>query len=93
METRSSISDEILFWKLLPVSQFPNLRRFAQKYICRFGTTYRCEQSFSTLNLIKNKLRNQLTDEHLANLLRLGISNLQPEIDKLIARKQIHKSH
>ena len=86
LETRSSASDEISFWKLLPDSQFPNLKKFGNKCICRFGTTYKCEQNFSTLNVIKNKCRNQLMDEHLSNLLRLGSSNLQPEIKKLIAK-------
>jgi murein L,D-transpeptidase YafK len=93
LETRSNASNEISFWKLLPDSQFPNLKTFAKKCICRFGTTYKCEQNFSTLNVLKNKYRNQLTDEHLSNLLRLGSSNLQPEIEKLIAKKRIHKSH
>ena len=41
LETRSSASDEISFWKLLPDSQFPNLKKFAKKIIWRFGTTYK----------------------------------------------------
>ena len=53
----------------------------------------KCEQNFSTLNVIKNKYHNQLTDEHLSNLLRFGSSNLQPELEKQTAKNQIHKSH
>ncbi len=45
--------DFIDFWQLLPDQHFPELRKFAQSYICRFGSTYRCEQAFSSMKLIK----------------------------------------
>ncbi|KAG7162491.1 Zinc finger BED domain-containing protein 5-like 10, partial [Homarus americanus] len=50
-------SDMINFWRSLPCENFPELRKFAQSYICRFGTTYRCEQAFSSMKLIKSKTR------------------------------------
>lgn len=50
-------SDIIFFWRSLPCEHFPELRKFAQSYICHFGSTYRCEQAFLSMKLIKNKLR------------------------------------
>ena len=47
-------ADIISFWKLLPTTEFGNLRSFAQRYMSRFGSTYRCEQTFSAMKLIKN---------------------------------------
>src|SRR5258705_8603557 len=84
--------DLISFWECLPVSKYPNLKRFAKRYICRFGTTYVCEQTFSSMNLIKNKHRTRLTDQHLGNLLRLGSTNMRPRIKELVMAKQIQKS-
>ena len=56
-----SASDMIKFWQTLPRENFPELRKFAQGFICRFGTTYRCEQTFSAMKLIKSKARSRLT--------------------------------
>jgi hypothetical protein len=62
------------FCKLLPKTDFPNLIEFALRYSCRFGSTYICEQTFLTMNFIKNKYRAVLTDEHLKNLILLWSS-------------------
>jgi hypothetical protein len=62
------------FCKLLPKTDFPNLIEFALRYSCRFGSTYICEQTFSTMNFIKSKYRAVLTDEHLKNLILLWSS-------------------
>src|SRR5258705_7552519 len=83
--------DLISFWECLPVSKCPNLKRFAKRYVCRFGTTYVCEQTFSSMNLITNKHRTRLTDQHLGNLLIRGTTNMQPRIKELVMGKQIQK--
>jgi hypothetical protein len=80
-------------WKLLPKTDFPNLIEFALRYSCRFGSTYICEQTFSTMNFIKNKYRAVLTDEHLKNLILLESSQIDPNIEKLTQMKQIQKPH
>ncbi|XP_078509146.1 general transcription factor II-I repeat domain-containing protein 2B-like [Lissotriton helveticus] len=72
------------FWKIVPPDQFPLLVTVAQKVLCMFGSTYACECSFSTMGLLKSKLRNKLTDIHLEQLLRLAVSTLVPEYRKLI---------
>jgi len=88
-----SADDMIAFWRILPANEFEHLRSFAQRYICRFGSTYRCEQSFSAMKLIKNKNRARLTDSNLNVLMILATTNLQPDIDKLASNLQSHKSH
>lgn len=88
-----SASDMISFWRLLPENDFEHLRSFAQRFVCRFGSTYRCEQSFSSMKLIKNKNRARLTDSNLNGLMILATTNLNPDIDKLASNIQLHKQH
>ena len=83
----------IKFRRLLPHENFSELQRFAQRYICRFGSTYRCEQAFSAMNLIKTKTRSRLTDLNLKNCLLLSVTDLSPDIQKLARSKQSQKSH
>lgn len=78
-----TLNDMTQFWQMLPADKFQHLRSFAQRYVCRFGSTYRCEQSFSAMKLIKNKQRSRLTDDHLAALMTLAVTGLNPDIDRL----------
>lgn len=76
--------EELLqFWKILPIASFPHLRAFAQRMVCRFGTVFRCEQTFSLMKIIKGKYRARLTDDHLAALLRLATTEFAPDIPAL----------
>lgn len=54
--------------------------------ICIFSSTYLCEQTFSRMNFIKSKYRTRLTDENLQNLLRISVSQTQP--DRTIFKKK-----
>lgn len=40
------------------------LKKFVFGALSIFGSTYMCEQTLCNMNLIKNKLRKQLTDEN-----------------------------
>lgn len=51
-------------------AKFPNLKQHAIKISSLFGSTYVCEQTFSVMKLNKSKLRSNLTDEHLHDILR-----------------------
>ena len=53
------------FYALLNASKFANLRKMAMKLLVLFGSTHICEQTFSTTNINKTKLRSNLTDVHL----------------------------
>ena len=86
-------SDIISFWLFLPEDQFSNLRCFAMQYICRFGNTYRCEQTFSAKKIIKTKNRTCLTDNNLSNLFLLATTSLHPNIESITSQKQQQVSH
>jgi len=89
----SSASEMISFWRSLPCEHFPEMRNLPQSYACLFGTTYRCEQSFSSMKMIKNKLRSRLSDSNLKDCLLLSVTNLTPNITGLGKAKQSQKSH
>ena len=72
------------FYALLNTSKFANLRKMAMKLLVLFGSTYICEQTFSTMNINKTKLRSNLTDVHLQSLLRISTSNMQPDFKQLV---------
>ncbi len=72
---------------------FPNLREHTLKMASMFGTTYKCEQFFSKLNLTKNRLRARLTDKNLSNQLRVAVTSIPPNIEELSKKKQSQHSH
>ncbi|XP_073423395.1 general transcription factor II-I repeat domain-containing protein 2-like [Dendrobates tinctorius] len=81
------------FYASLPSETYPNLRNNALKMAAIIGSTYVCEQTFSRMKHLKSPTRSRLTDEHLHHLLRLAVTNMEPDIDHLISQKQAHSSH
>jgi len=79
----------IEFWKCLPEEDFPELHNLAVKLVCRFGSTYTREKSFSRMTFIKNKYRTKLTNSHLKNLILLSSTKLKPNYEEIISMKQI----
>ena len=73
---------------VLPNKDYPNLSKNAKEMSCMFGSTYTCEQLFSTMKYTKSKLRTKITDNHLNNVLRIASSSLSPDISKLAQKKQ-----
>jgi hypothetical protein len=51
------------------------------RIISMFASSYLCEQVFSSMKLRKISVRNRLTDGHLASLLRVTASQLEPEYE------------
>lgn len=80
------------FYASLPSETYPNLRNHALKMATIFGSTYVCEQTFSRMKHLKSPTRSRLTDAHLHHLLRLAVTNMEPDIDYLISQKQAHSS-
>ena len=76
-------------WKLV---ESPCLRKVALKMKALFGSTYLCESSFSDMNLIKSKLRTQLTDTHLEDCMRVAVSNYTPRFS-ILTDGQCQASH
>lgn len=49
----------LIEWKSLPNS-FTSIKKLALSLLTMFGSTYTCEQLFSSMNFIKSTLRNRL---------------------------------
>ncbi|XP_069469912.1 general transcription factor II-I repeat domain-containing protein 2-like [Ambystoma mexicanum] len=81
------------FYASLPSETYPHLRNHALKMATIFGSTYVCEQTFSRMKHLKSPTRSRLTDERLHHLLRLAVTNMEPDIDHLVSQKQAHSSH
>ena len=83
----------VYFYKSLPVAEHYNLKQFAKKFVCMFGSTYTCEQLFSKVKHVKSKLRSNLTDSHLLDCLHLCASRIEPNVDQLIKTVQHQPAH
>ncbi|XP_068118264.1 general transcription factor II-I repeat domain-containing protein 2-like [Hyperolius riggenbachi] len=81
------------FYASLASETYPNLRKHALKMATIFGSTYVCEQTFSRMKHLKSPTRSRITDAHLHHLLRMAVTNMEPDIDYLISQKQAHTSH
>ncbi len=75
------------FYKCVTANRYPKMCKQAQVMLSLFGSTYLCEQTFSLMNLNKSKLRSKITDSHLHNILSLSVSQLQPNLEKLLKNK------
>lgn len=71
------------FWKFVPESKYPELKKAACRIISIFGTTYLCESFYSTLRFVKSKHRSVLTNQHLKELLRSAVTNYSPNFKEL----------
>ncbi|GFR04291.1 protein FAM200A [Trichonephila clavata] len=79
-----------VFW-IYVKKEYPHISYKAILTLLPFSTTYLCEQSFSTLVLIKNDKRSCLKD--LDQELRVALSNIEPNIKLLCSLKQAQVSH
>jgi hypothetical protein len=78
-------------WNSLPET-YDAIKKLAFAVLTIFGSTYSCEQTFSSMNQIKNKLRSNLTDDNLQSCLKLKTSSYLPDITKLSKAMQSHRS-
>ena len=72
------------FWKLVNIEQSPKLRDFALKMLSMFNSSYICESTFSVMKRLKSSTRNRLGDETLDACLRLSITNIDVDIERLL---------
>ena len=77
------------FWIKIK-AEYPRLSGMAIKTLLPFPSAYLCEAKFSTMSCLKEKQRNAL-DIHAP--LRVALSSIEPQLDKLVANKQAHTSH
>ncbi|CAK6973260.1 EPM2A-interacting protein 1-like [Scomber scombrus] len=95
-EARAAYRDKnlIKFYKGRSPSTYPSLRQHAIRMVSLFGNTYICEKTFSTMAINKSKLKSRLTDGHLHAVLRIAMTEKEPDIRGIVAnRKQHHKSN
>jgi len=52
-------------------------------FLCMVDGTYFCEQLFSQMNVVNNKLQNRLTQDHLMCQLRTSIHSYYPRFDNI----------
>ena len=72
------------FYSSLKEENFPHLRRHAQKILVLSGSTYHRE----------SKYRSSLTDDHLAAVLRIATSDIQPDFNALVqAQNRVDYPH
>ena len=71
------------FWSNVAFS-FPSIGEYVIRVILPFGSSYLCEQSFSVLTNIKDKLRSKIDVKHQ---LICAISKIEPRIKKLADKK------
>ncbi|KAK0137595.1 General transcription factor II-I repeat domain-containing protein 2 [Merluccius polli] len=76
------------FPHLIP-DTMPQLHTQAVQMLSMFGSTYLCEQLFSSMKMTKTSHRSRLTDEDLCSILRISSAqSLSPDIDELASKKR-----
>ena len=81
------------FWVLVSCEKYPNILDLAYSIHSLFASTYLCESAFSSMKLIKSKLRNNLTNDHLQDSLRLALTNYTPDYTTLVNNMESKISH
>ncbi|KAG0721741.1 General transcription factor II-I repeat domain-containing protein 2 [Chionoecetes opilio] len=79
--------------RVLPSNKFPNYIEHVKRIVAMFGSTYCCEQLFSEMKYTKSRIRSQLSDRHLNDILLLSTSSIDPDIESLLHGKQHQPSH
>lgn len=71
----------------------PQLRTQAAQLLSMFGSTYLCEQLFSSMKMTKTSNRARLTDEHLRSIMKVASAqSLSPNTDELASKKRCQVS-
>ncbi|CAL9690943.1 unnamed protein product [Knipowitschia caucasica] len=79
-------------WSAIP-DTYINMKKYAFGVLSIFGSTYLCEQLFSSMNFIKNKHRSRLVDESLQACMKIKVTSYSPDIGKICSESQTQKSH
>ncbi|KAM9299122.1 zinc finger BED domain-containing protein 5-like [Gastrophryne carolinensis] len=86
--------DPVTFWpQLVSSEKYPLLQKIAIHVLTMFGSTYTCESAFSTMNLVKNRYRTRITDEHLHQSVRMAVTSFVPNFKGMVKEKKCHFSH
>lgn len=81
------------FWLQNEISeQYPDLWQVVEKMLISFPSSYLVERGFSAITNLITKNRNRLNIENRGDL-RLFLTKMTPDIQKLISSHQVHPSH
>lgn len=81
------------FWLQKSIPQlYPGLWSIVQQFLISFPSSYLCERGFSAVTTLLTKKRNHLQVTKRGDL-RLFLSKIEPDINKLVKNHQIHPSH
>ncbi|XP_034642709.1 SCAN domain-containing protein 3-like [Trachemys scripta elegans] len=85
--------DYLQFWlqKQIP-TLYPGLWAIVQKFLIAFPSSYLVERRFSVVTNLLTKKRNRLQIANCGDL-RMLLTKIEPNINKLIAAHQVHPSH
>ena len=72
---------------------YPQLRAYARKIICVFGSMYKYDQIYSKIKTQFSKQRSKLEEENFENTLRVCVSGIEPDIHKLVFQVQAETAH
>uniref|UniRef100_A0A674PAJ3 General transcription factor II-I repeat domain-containing protein 2A-like n=2 Tax=Takifugu rubripes TaxID=31033 RepID=A0A674PAJ3_TAKRU len=86
--------DKLIFatWNAIP-DTYINMKRCAFGVLSIFGSTYLCEQVFSSMNIIKSKYRSRFTSETLQSCVKMKVTSYSADIGKICREMQTQKSH
>ena len=62
----------------------------AIKTLLPFLSTYLCEVGFTAMTYLKEKCKNEL---NIYAPLQVALSSIEPQLNKLVKKKQAHTSH
>ena len=79
-----------MFWISIK-EQYKRISNVAIEILLQFCTTYMCEQSFSSLLLIKNDKQPRV--KNVDDELRVALSSIEPNIKRLCSLKQAQISY
>jgi len=77
------------FWNSIK-DEYPEVSNKALRILIPFATSYLCEAGFSAVAVLKSKYRSKLNVE---KEMRVAVTTLIPNFEKLINEKQAHCSH
>ncbi|GBN00375.1 hypothetical protein AVEN_19384-1 [Araneus ventricosus] len=79
-------------WNSLPEC-YSEVKKLAYGVLTICRSTYSCEQAFSCMNIIKSKVRSQLTNEIIESYLKRKTTSYKPDLIKLSKGMQNQCSH
>ena len=81
------------FYNYLSVDRYPNVLCVIRRILAMFGSTYLCEQLFSTLKNNKSAERSRLTNQHVQSILKIATAQqIHPNFEDLVHDKRCQVS-